>query len=253
MKGKVVLVTGGASGHGRQYCVELFKQGCKISICDINTDAGEELLHELMKQGGTASSVIFNPCDVTDYMQFEEAFQATISKLGGVDIVVNNASVMNDRLWELEVDVNLNGVIRGLLLAFRFLGRDRGGPGGIVVNIGSSSCQNPLISLPVFTATKHAVAAMTRCYGDASHVNLTGVKVVAMCPAPTPAALQGDARKRLLSGEYEQTWQRDVSKTTPLKSEHAAKALVEIIRKAPSGSCWLVENSKAPSEIKMFS
>lgn len=60
-----------------------------------------------MKQGGTASSVIFNPCDVTDYMQFEEAFQATISKLGGVDIVVNNASVMNDRLWELEVDVNL--------------------------------------------------------------------------------------------------------------------------------------------------
>lgn len=36
-----------------------------------------------------------------------EAFQTTISKLGGVDIVVNNASVMNDRLWELEVDVNL--------------------------------------------------------------------------------------------------------------------------------------------------
>lgn len=83
-------------------------------------------------------------------------------------------------LKELKTKPNFfqNGVIRGLLLAFRFLGRDRGGPGGIVVNIGSSSCQNPLISLPVFTATKHAVAAMTRCYGDASHVNLTGVKVI---------------------------------------------------------------------------
>lgn len=40
-----------------------------------------------------------------------EAFQATISKLGGVDIVVNTATVMNDRLWELEVDVNLVSVI----------------------------------------------------------------------------------------------------------------------------------------------
>lgn len=38
---------------------------------------------------------------------FLEAFQTTISQLGGVDIVINNASVMNDRLWELEVDVNL--------------------------------------------------------------------------------------------------------------------------------------------------
>lgn len=42
-----------------------------------------------------------------------------------------------------------NGVIRGLLLAFRFMGKDRGGPGGIVVNAGSSCCRNPLVSLPV--------------------------------------------------------------------------------------------------------
>lgn len=44
---------------------------------------------------------------MNEFLFFPEAFQATISKLGGVDIVVNSASVMNDRLWELEVDVNL--------------------------------------------------------------------------------------------------------------------------------------------------
>ncbi|KAJ3662599.1 hypothetical protein Zmor_006940 [Zophobas morio] len=105
LKGKVALVTGGASGYGKEYCKELFRHGCKVSICDINTDAGEDLLHQLSKTA--KDRVIFCPCDVTDYPQFEEAFQTTISKLGGVDIVINSASVMNDRLWELEVDVNL--------------------------------------------------------------------------------------------------------------------------------------------------
>ncbi|XP_063920465.1 15-hydroxyprostaglandin dehydrogenase [NAD(+)]-like [Zophobas morio] len=251
LKGKVALVTGGASGYGKEYCKELFRHGCKVSICDINTDAGEDLLHQLSKTA--KDRVIFCPCDVTDYPQFEEAFQTTISKLGGVDIVINSASVMNDRLWELEVDVNLNGVIRGLLLAFRFLGKDRGGPGGIVVNTGSSCSTHPLVSLPVFTATKHAVAALTRSYGDQYHVNLTGVRVVALCPSPTEAALIGDPRKRILSGEYEQAWQKDIGSTTAVKPENLTKALIELIQKAPSGSSWLVENTKPPKEITLFS
>lgn len=251
LKGKVVLVTGGASGQGKEFCKELFKQGCKVSICDINIDEGEELLHHLSKIA--RDRVIFCPCDVTDYPQFEEAFQTTISKLGGIDIVINNASVMNDRLWELEVDVNLNGVIRGLLLAYRFMGKDRGGSGGVVVNVGSSSSVRHFVSLPVFTATKHAVAALTKSYGDVYHFNLTGVRVIAVCSAPSEVTLSGDPRKRILSGEYEQAWQRDVSTAVTVKMDYLARAMAEIIQKAPSGTSWLVEGSAAPKEIKVFS
>ncbi|ENN73601.1 15-hydroxyprostaglandin dehydrogenase [NAD(+)] [Dendroctonus ponderosae] len=247
LKGKVALVTGGASGHGREYCKELFKQGCKIAVCDINVEAGDDLLQQLSKN--VKDRVIFIPCDVTDYMQFEEAFQTTISRLGGVDIVINNASVMNDRLWELEVDVNLNGVIRGLLLAFRFMGKDRGGPGGIVVNAGSSCCRNPLVSLPVYTATKHAVAALTRCYGDLYHVNLTGIKVISICPTPTETEMGGDPRKRILSGEYEQAWLSDTSNSAPVKPERLGKILTELIQNAKSGSSWLVCNDHPPKEL----
>ncbi|CAH0545845.1 unnamed protein product [Brassicogethes aeneus] len=249
LKGKVALVTGGATGYGREYCKELYRNGCKVSICDINTDAGEDLLHQM---GKSSKEVIFCPCDVTDYLQFEEAFQSTISKLGGVDIVVNNASVMNDRLWELEVDVNLNGVIRGLLLAMRFLGKDRGGPGGVVVNAGSCSSDRPFVSLPVFTATKHAVAALTRSYGDQYHVRLTGVRVVSLCPTPTEAALTGDPRKRILSTEYEQAWQNDIANTAIIRPESVAKALVDVIQKAPSGSSWLVEAGGPPRQLSVF-
>lgn len=120
----------------------------------------------------------------------------------------------------IEIDFQ-NGVIRGLLLAFRFLGKDRGGPGGVVVNTGSSCSTRPLVSLPVFTATKHAVAALTRAYGDPYHVTLTGVRVVALCPSPSEAAVTGDPRKRILSGEYEQAWQKDVGNATAVKYSRA--------------------------------
>lgn len=102
-------------------------------------------------------------------------------------------------------------------MAFRFLGKDRGGPGGVVVNIGSTSSAQPIVSLPVFTATKHAVAALTRSYGNSYHVNLTGVRVVALCPSPSESVTTGDARKRLLSSEYEHAWQKDIARTCPPK------------------------------------
>lgn len=104
-----------------------------------------------------------------------------------------------------------------MLLAFRFLGKDRGGPGGVVVNGGASSSSHPLISLPVFTATKHAVAALTRAYGNQHHFNITGVKVVGLCPSPPEEVIAGDPRKRLMSSEYEQAWQRDVGQLAPVK------------------------------------
>lgn len=118
-------------------------------------------------------------------MQYEEAFQTTISEFDRLDIVVNNAEIMNDKFWELEVDVNLvrqilqiiifilkycdlfqqNGAIRGTLLALQFMGKDKGGSGGVVVNIGSAASVRPQISTPVYTATKHAVLGLSRSCG----------------------------------------------------------------------------------------
>lgn len=87
----------------------------------------------------------------------------------------------------------------------------------MVVNGGASSSAHPLVSLPVFTATKHAVAALTRTYGDQHHFNLTGVRVIGLCPAPPEEAVSGDPRRRLMSSEYEQAWQRDVGQVAPVK------------------------------------
>lgn len=77
-----------------------------MSICDLDSDAGENATDELGAKYGK-ERVLFCHCDVTDYVQFEEAFQSTVAEFDGLDIVINNAEIMNDKFWELEVDVNL--------------------------------------------------------------------------------------------------------------------------------------------------
>lgn len=72
----------------------------------MDSDAGENAADEMGETFGK-HCVLFCHCDVTDYVQFEEAFQTTITEFDGLDIVVNNAEIMNDKFWELEVDVNL--------------------------------------------------------------------------------------------------------------------------------------------------
>lgn len=78
----------------------------QVSICDLDSDAGENAADELSRTFGK-DRVLFCHCDVTDYVQYEEAFQSTISEFDRLDIVINNAEIMNDKFWELEVDVNL--------------------------------------------------------------------------------------------------------------------------------------------------
>ncbi|CAH0584477.1 unnamed protein product [Chrysodeixis includens] len=247
LKGKVALITGAAAGIGLAYSQELLKQGAKVSICDIDAEIGEQVVDELGSKYGR-KNVLFCRCDVTDYPQYEEAFEMTMEVFNRLDIVINNAGVMNDRFWELEVDVNLNGVIRGTLLAYRFMSKDRGGQGGIIVNTASTSFTRPQVSTPIYTATNYAIVGLTRAYGDQYHVNLTGVRSMVICPGLTDTGLVKEIRKQLMSSDYEAAWQRDNATCKMQSSEHVGRALVEVLTKAQSGSVWIVENGTPARE-----
>ncbi|XP_011499188.1 PREDICTED: 15-hydroxyprostaglandin dehydrogenase [NAD(+)]-like [Ceratosolen solmsi marchali] len=248
IKGRIALITGAASGIGRSYAEELMNQGAKVSICDINVEEGEKLYHSLASRHGK-DKVIFCKCDVTDYPQFEESFKTTIATFGYIDIVINNAGIMYDRFWELQVDINLNGVIRGILLALRFLGIDNGGRGGVVINTGSNVSINPYISAPIYSATKAAIVSLTRAFGDRYHVCLTGVKVMAICPGATKSNLVSNVGKQLLTPQYEDAWRRDTATSSSQTPEHVAKSLIHLLTNGKSGSVWLVENGQPACEI----
>ncbi|CAD7088373.1 unnamed protein product [Hermetia illucens] len=247
LKGNVALVTGGATGLGRAICEELLKRGACISICDLDSDAGENACDELGKAFGK-EKVLFCHCDVTDYVQYEDAFQTTLAEFDNIDIVINNAEIMNDKFWELEVDVNLNGAIRGTLLALQFLGKDKGGKGGMLINIGSAASVKPQISTPIYTATKHAILGLSKACGDSYHFNHTGVKVLAICVGHLDTGASSHSN-RFTSSVHEKAWQLDMKGIIPQKTDHVAKGIISVLKEANTGSIWLISNGKAPKEI----
>ncbi|CAK9816701.1 15-hydroxyprostaglandin dehydrogenase [NAD(+)] [Anthophora plagiata] len=247
LNGRVALVTGAASGIGRSCAIQLLKEGAKVSICDIVAAEGEKLVENLATEYGK-DRVIFCQCDVTDYSQFLDSFQKTAATFGDIDIVINNAGIMNDRFWELEIDMNVNGVIRGTLLAQQFMGTNRGAQGGIVVNIGSNVSIIPYISAPIYSATKAAIVSFTRAFGHQYHVDLTGVKVMALCPVADGKSIS-DVGKKLLWIRYQEAWRRDVEGSAAPSPEHVAEALIHILNTGKSGSVWIVEEDQLPHEI----
>lgn len=83
---------------------------------------------------------------------------------GEIHSIIDNLTTITC-IFLYQVDVNLNGIIRGTLLAYQFMSKEKGNAGGTIVNIGSLSSSKPFVSSPIYTATKHAILGLTKSYG----------------------------------------------------------------------------------------
>ncbi|XP_066289059.1 15-hydroxyprostaglandin dehydrogenase [NAD(+)]-like [Branchiostoma lanceolatum] len=189
LSGKVAVVTGAAQGLGRGFTEAMLQQGAKVALLDIKVLDGRKTTKELASQHGQ-DKVLFLPCDVTDKGQMESAFQQVLRHFGQLDVVVNNAGVSEHDNWEMVLDVNLRSVIHGTLLGLDHMSREKGGAGGLIINIASMAGLLPMFHGPVYAATKHGVVGLSRSYGTPFHFALTGVRVCAMCPTMADTPIQ---------------------------------------------------------------
>src|SRR5262249_4441805 len=90
IKGRVALVTGGARSLGKQDCLTLAAEGCKLIVLDLNGDGAEETAREISEAGGTARGYAV---DITDRAALAEVISRAERELGPVDICVNNAGL----------------------------------------------------------------------------------------------------------------------------------------------------------------
>nr|KAG5687517.1 hypothetical protein BaRGS_027302 [Batillaria attramentaria] len=105
LAGKGVFLTGGARGFGRGMVEALLEKGAKVMFCDVKAELGLATESELRKRHGV-DNVIFRQCDVSDASQLKAAFEAAVSKFGAVDICVNNAAILDERVWEKMMEIN---------------------------------------------------------------------------------------------------------------------------------------------------
>ena len=158
--GQVVAITGGARGIGRATAAALIAQGARVAIGDIDASLAERTAQEL------GVGTVGLPLDVTDRTSFDKFLQEVESRLGPLDVLVNNAGIMpigpfveeSDATAQRMIDINLHGVIYGSKLALeRFLPRGR----GHLVNIASMAGKTGIPGGATYCATKHAVVGLS--------------------------------------------------------------------------------------------
>ncbi|KAJ8928050.1 hypothetical protein NQ314_019420, partial [Rhamnusium bicolor] len=243
LKGKVALVTGGASGIGLRYAKELLRNGVKgVTLADVEPKLGQTALEEIEKEFG-ANKAIFIKTDVADIEQFKNAFVQTLEKFKNVDILINNAGLLNDATWEKQIAVNVNGVVHGMILGLdNYLQKQ--GTDAVIVNISSIAGIGVYPCIPIYCGTKAAVIAMTRSWGTDYHYDRSKVRVIAICPGVTETPLIFNALGRNLGEPYDK-WLQDNMPSWPTQlPERLATEVIEVIKTAQNGTIWVVEGGE---------
>ncbi|XP_071082029.1 15-hydroxyprostaglandin dehydrogenase [NAD(+)]-like [Haliotis cracherodii] len=193
VSGKVALVTGAAQGLGKAFAASLLENGAKVLFSDVNEEKGQATLKEFEKKYGQ-DNVVFLRGDVTSQADMEATFRLVREKFGGLDIMCNNAGVGGEScdMWEKTVDINLKGSIRGTTLAMDMMRRDKGGRGGVIVNMASMAGINPNPFGPVYCATKFAIVGFSRSWALNPECVDNGIRINMLCPAFADTALVAD-------------------------------------------------------------
>lgn len=179
--GRVAIVTGSAQGLGKVFSRVLLERGSKVCLSDVNLGELEKTYTEFKSK--YAENVISQQCDVTDTDQLKEVFRKTKATYGQINLVVNNAGIVNEKNWQQCIDVNLNGTIRGTMLGMEYLRKDKGGSGGLILNMSSLAGIFPVNYTPAYAASKHGVIGYTRSWSMHPDVVNNGVRLVCLCPA----------------------------------------------------------------------
>jgi sorbitol-6-phosphate 2-dehydrogenase len=214
LKGKRVIVTGGASGIGKTVSEHFAKEGADVIIADVSEESGKQVAEDLEKKHG--SKQLFVKTDVTSKDSVDNMVKEAIERFGGVDVLVNNAGINIPRLlvdpdgkeeltpeiWDKVVAVNQKGVF----LCSQAVVREmiKSGNGGVIINMASATGKEGSEGQSVYAGTKAAVYTLTISW--AKELGKHNIRVCGVAPDVIEAtALRSDEYERSLA------YTRDIS------------------------------------------
>ena len=164
LRGRVVFISGGASGIGASLVEHFAQQGAQVAFVDLQEDAGRALASSLAADGHTA---LFLPLDLRDIPALQSAIATVGETLGAVSVLVNNAAHderhriedVTVAYWDERMQVNLRHqffAVQSVLPMMRAQG------GGAIINMGSVSWHVGQGGMPAYTAAKAAIEGLTR-------------------------------------------------------------------------------------------
>lgn len=185
LDGKVAVLTGCASGLGKQHALRFAAEGAKLAICDILEDQLEATARQCE---GMGAEVIAIPCDVGEYDDLVGLVDRTIERFETIDVLVNNAHKISGVRSFLDQSIDdLDGELRTSLYAVWNLMQlcfpamsDKPGPGASIINVASSAGVEGTESYASYAAAKEAIRGLSRVV--AREWGRHNIRVNTVCP-----------------------------------------------------------------------
>jgi NADP-dependent 3-hydroxy acid dehydrogenase YdfG len=202
IKDKIVVITGASSGLGDATARHLSAQGASVVLGARREDRIRSLAKELTSKGGKAIAIA---TDVTDCEQVKRLVDMAVKTYGRVDVMINNAGLMPqsplERLkiedWDRMIDVNIKGVLYGIAAALPAMKQQKSGQ---IINVSSVAGHKVRAGGAVYSATKHAVLALSE--GLRQEVRPYNIRTTVISPGAVATELPDSVTEPDLSDSF---------------------------------------------------
>ncbi|TCS61954.1 SDR family oxidoreductase [Primorskyibacter sedentarius] len=229
LDGKVVMITGASRGIGAAAARVFAGAGARVALVARSEDAVADLAGEL---GGDSLAI---PCDVSRFWEVEAAVNATVKAFGRLDILINNAGVIepishlaeaDPEAWGHVIDINLKGVFYGMRAAMPVMMK---AGGGTILTISSGAAHGPVEAWSHYCASKAGAAMLTRCADKEGRE--AGIRAIGLSPGTVATQMQREIKTSGVNPVSKLEWSDHIPADWP------AKALLWMC--SPEADDWL--------------